>query len=324
MGLFGGDSTTNQTTNNVSPSAASQTSNAPSSSVVSEGNVTINQTITDLDAIAAAENIALEALYAAADSAGGASEVASDAVFTSEQISQGALDLGSQVIDSNEFTTQLVVDGAGNVIRDLAGAAGNIISDAFFEVGDSRKDAFNFAGDVTLEAFETIEEQGVGVLSLATDALFENNKLVDKVTETVTRLGLDSIFAVQQSAADALASADAARGQALEFGNDALDVVSDAFQDQTTLSLSVLDLADEVTGRTSSYFLEGLNTVATTVEDLNDSRADESESVLAAVTKLGETVSTSGENLRTDANKLFNLAMIAVLGFVAWQAVRAN
>jgi len=284
--------------------------------VVAQGPVNINQEVTDLDAIRAAEEIALESIKAVENSAGGTSEVASDAIYIGGE-------LGEDAIASNQYVTELVVEGASGAVSSIAGAAANVVGDAFYEIGESRKDAFNYAEGITLEAYEVLDEQGERVVNFAGDALFENNKLVDKVTETVSRLGLDSIFAVQESAQAALDSADAARGQALEFGNDALDVVSDAFQDQTTVTRSVLDLADEVTTRSSLYFLDGLNTVATTVEDLNDSRADESENVLAAVTKLGETVSTGGENLRTEANKIFNLAMIAILGLVAWYAVRS-
>lgn len=343
MGLFGGDSTTNQTTNNVSPSAGSQTSNAPSSSVVSEGNVTINQVTTDLDSLAVAEGIAQDAIS-------GITTVTSDALFNlgsaagdAVDISLASLDVVDEVtftaLDNSQKTTESVIAGAGNIVGDVifgaASAVGDalgltetVASDAIFAVGDayenSQTNAFGFAEGIALEAFEVIEGQSAGAITLATDVVYENTSLVDKVSNIISNFGLKSIASAEQSARDAIASAEAAQGRALEFGNDALDVVSSAFADQTTVTRSVIDLADDVTAGNQLFLLEALGTAVNTIEELDDSRSEESQNVLAAVTKLGETVSTGGESLRVEANKIFNLAMIAVLGFVAVQAMRGS
>lgn len=241
MSLFSNDSTTNQTTNNISPAAASQSGEgAQSASVVSEGNVTINQQTVD----AGVFDLAEEVIYLGSDT----------------------------VIESFDFA------------------------------GKSQQESLDFVGS----------------------ALDGGSRFISDLANNVLGLARDSIDSANSSAASATAAAQRATQESLDFGRDSLAVVGDALQENTGLSLAVIDFAEEVGVSSQQFALSAVDNVVQTVADLEERRGIETAQVLDTVTTLGETVATGGESLQSSVNKMIGLAAVTVLGFVAWRAVGAR
>lgn len=233
MTWLGNESTTNQTTNNISPAAAGQSGEGHVASVNSEGNVSVSQFVTD----------------------GG------------------------------------LVDGS-------------------IELADL---AFEFVG-------ESNREDNL----LIRDALNAGGSFVTDISQRAFDLARDSIFSVKSSASAAAAASQQATQESLDFGRDALFVVSDANKANVDLTISALDFADDLNSANLDFLDRRAGEFVTVIEDLDESRSIQSENTLNTVAELAQVVQTGGESLQYSVNKALGVAAILMVGVVAWASVRAS
>ena len=274
LGFGNTKSTTNLTTNNISPTAGAQSGNAPAAGVVAEGDVNITQQITDAGVNRLLENIGTDVV-----------RVAGEAIAANEGVTDEALFFARDSQRIGDDLVRDVIDAAGRFAGDVVTGASAFGSDALFTAEQARKDSLDFGRDTLYES-----------LHFGRDAL--------------------------DQAAKAFSAAEEARRDAFGFGRDSLNLAADVVQDQRYTTQSVIDLADDLTVNNQEFLSKALFDVVSTVKDLDESRSRESTKSIEAISTLGQVVSTGGESLQIEMQKLATLAVVIVLGVVAWQAVR--
>ena len=274
LGVGNTKSTTNLTTNSISPTAGAQSGNAPAAGVVAEGDVNITQQITDAGVNRLLENIGTDVV-----------RVAGEAIAANEGVTDEALFFARDSQRIGDDLVRDVIDAAGRFAGDVVTGASAFGSDALFTAEQARKDSLDFGRDTLYES-----------LDFGRDAL--------------------------DQAAKAFSAAEEARRDAFGFGRDSLNLAADVVQDQRYTTQSVIDLADDLTVNNQEFLSKALFDVVSTVKDLDESRSRESTKSIEAISTLGQVVSTGGESLQIEMQKLATLAVVIVLGVVAWQAVR--
>lgn len=272
MGLPFLDTSSTSTSNVFAPTVGGQSETAPVAPVVIDGNrsnqsVTINQTqtFTDLGAIEAASNFAI------------------DAGMIAENMAQNAFDTTNNItgrgLDVVERGVETVVRTSGDNLRDLIGFGQGLLDGAAGLVRDALKET-------------TYQQQ-------------------------------------QAQAAASAAIADAARQTGI-----AIDSNTMISRDSIDLSRSVVDLTGELNEQNIMFLTDAnklqsetlggaVSEVTESLEFMEAARGQESQRNLAAIQELATTVSTGGENLQANMNKLIAGLAIVTVGFVAWQAVRS-
>lgn len=188
------------------------------------------------------------------------------------------------------------------------------------EVGD---DVIEAGGRIVDDSLKFAGDANDSANNLIRDALNAGGDFVNNIANQVFGLAGDSVAASRDAAREASRAAEKVTGEALDFGRDSLDVVSDAFQENAYITESVIGLSEGIALQSGEILASGLDSVVQTVGDLNESRAIETQENLKAIQELGQVVATGGESLQTSVNKAIGIGAVLVLGVVAWQAVRS-
>ncbi len=179
-------------------------------------------------------------------------------------------------------------------------------------------------GEIAGLAFDFVEDSNREDNLLIRDALNAGGKFVGDISQRAFDLARDSIFSVESSAAAAAAASKQATQESLDFGRDALFVVSDANKANVDLTISTLDFADDLNSANLDFLDRRAGEFVTVIEDLDESRSLQSESALNTVAELAQVVQTGGESLQYSVNKALGVAAILMVGVVAWASVRAS